>query len=361
MSENKNIEINRKELLEESKVSSHFLNEMTNELTEQLNTLSLEEKILSQKLIEKENELMEKKRTKVYNINLFSPNHENSQDNSDVIETQIKKLKESIQDYQFKKDDLKKKIFKLKKSQQCLNELSLKAIEKDECEESNQLLHDMGLKILEAQESERQRIARDLHDSIVQNLTSLVHKAELCIKLMDIDSVRAKMEIGIMSNTIKTAINEMRDVIYNLKPMSLDDLGLIATVERYLSKLEVNHNIKTYLHFNQDKKEVLPVIHLVLFRIIQEACQNTIKHAQATLIDIDINYGDYEITISIMDNGIGFNYDEQDNFLERLSNFGLSIMNERIKLLSGTMKILTEKGKGTIVSVSVPLTMNKGD
>jgi two-component system sensor histidine kinase DegS len=196
----------------------------------------------------------------------------------------------------------------------------------------------------------------------VQNLTSLVHKAELCIKLIEIDSIRAKLELNSMSNTIKTVINEMRGIIYNLKPMSLDDIGLTVTLERYAGRLMDLNNINVIVRSNEEPKEIHPVIKLTLFRIIQEACNNVIKHANATAINIDIIYDECLVNVSIKDNGSGFNLNNtHSGGGGHSSSFGLSIIKERISLLSGTVDIKSEKDYGTTVTVSAPLTIYEGD
>lgn len=221
---------------------------------------------------------------------------------------------------------------------------------------------EIGLNLLEAQERERQRIAADLHDSTVQNLTSLFHKAELCFKLIDMDSVRAKLELSSMSNTIKVIIDEMRDVIFNLKPMSLCDLGLSLTIERYIDQLRKEHDIHIKYFHNDEIMNVVPVINTTLFRIIKEACSNVIKHATASLLEINIEYCLDSIRVSIIDDGEGFDIEEyKTNNKIQLSNFGISIMQERAALLSGTLKIESTKGKGTKVTIAVPATTYKGD
>jgi len=231
---------------------------------------------------------------------------------------------------------------------------------KEECNEA--LIGVLGLNLLEAQEKERQRIAADLHDSTVQNLTSLFHKAELCFKLIDIDSVRAKLELSSMSNTIKLIIDEMRDVIFNLKPMSLSDLGLILTMEQYVDQLKRDFDIQVKFIHNKEIENIVPVVSTTLFRIIKEACSNVIKHARASLLEINIEYSLDSILVSISDNGVGFNIEEyKTNNKIQMSNFGLSIMQERAALLSGTLKIESTKGKGTEVMVTVPATICKGD
>lgn len=216
-----------------------------------------------------------------------------------------------------------------------------------------------GLKLLKTQEIERKRIARELHDSIVQNLTNLVHKTELCTKLVDMDPIRAKLELQTMINTIKTTINEMRNVIYDLRPMSLDDLGLVITVSRYIKQFIDSNRIKVSLNVENERKIFSDIIDLTLFRIIQEACNNALKHANATEINISLIYNEDSINLTIEDNGCGF--DQTENKVEKYSEnkslhgFGLPMMKERVGLLSGKLDIESKVNKGTKVSVCVPI------
>ena len=212
------------------------------------------------------------------------------------------------------------------------------------------------------QERDRQRIARDLHDSTVQNLTSLIHKIQLCLRLVDMDPVRTKLELGSMTNTLKAVINELREIIYNLKPMSLEDLGLLLTVERYANQLMMNHDIKVRISHNDEIDDILPVIKLSLFRLIQEACNNAIKHAESKNIDIKIYFKKNQVSVTVIDDGKGFDLDcIGDNAQKDYSGYGLSIMKERVYLLSGTMKLDSTINKGTIVTITVPIFKSKGE
>lgn len=215
------------------------------------------------------------------------------------------------------------------------------------------------LRLLETQELERKRISMELHDTTVQNLTTLVHKTELCTKLIDIDQIRAKLELQTMTETIRNTINELRGIIYDLRPMSIDDLGLVVTVQRFIKQVELedaNNAISISLEIINEEVKVLPVINMTLFRIIQEAYNNTRKHAKAEHFDITITYEKNEIELEIKDDGIGF----QLALLQKENkgtnkNFGLSIMKERVDLLTGTIQIVSDKSKGTDIIVKVPI------
>jgi len=210
------------------------------------------------------------------------------------------------------------------------------------------------LKLLETQENERKRIARDLHDSSVQSLTNLVHRMELCTKLLDLDPIRCRLELMSMSKITKDIINEMRGMIYNLRPMSFDDIGLDVTIEREIDRLKAIADIKIKFLTEGNSYKTKPVIGITLLRIVQEACNNAIKYSKASNITIKIEYHIDVIEISIVDDGIGFEVAEKkvDN---SNSGFGLSIMKERIYLLSGKIKIKSTPGKGTGIFVKVPI------
>lgn len=339
------------------------LKDMAIELEDKLYSLKVQLKTQLNLLADKENELSERERIKVHNLDLFSPIYNKAQDEKELIIT-IDQIKQTIEELNKEQEQLTVRINGLKAAADYLDSIEYKEESPDDNIHSDNRIpyNDKGLSILEAQEIDRQRIARDLHDSTVQSLTSLVHKAELCVKLIDIDSTRAKLELTSMSNTIKTVINDMRGIIYNLKPMTLDDLGLTITLERYATRLMDLFNINVIIHSNEETKEILPVIKVTLFRIIQEACNNVIKHANASLITIDIKYEEHNVTVSIKDNGSGFDINNlNSDGTKHSSSFGLSIMKERISLLMGTVEIESEKGKGTTVIVSAPLTMYEGD
>ena len=210
-----------------------------------------------------------------------------------------------------------------------------------------------SMRILAAQELERSRIARDLHDTTVQTLTNLVHRSELCMKLIDTDSIRVKLDLQVMIQCLKEVINDMRCIIYNLRPMSMDDLGLEATLSRYVSKLQKATNIKISYKVSGSLDYLDSVMGLTIYRIIQEATNNSVKHSYASKIEISIITNSDTCEISIIDNGKGFYIDE--NLKDNTNNFGLSIMRERVYLLNGKINIISKCNEGTQVFVSLPL------
>lgn len=213
-----------------------------------------------------------------------------------------------------------------------------------------------GIQILESQEAERKRIARDLHDSIVQVLTNLVHKCEICMKIVDMDSIRAKLELEIMSKTLRDAIGEMRNIIYDLRPMSFDDLGLDITLERAVRLIDSQTDMSVSLSIEGEKKELSAIVQLTIFRIIQECANNSIKYSKGKKLDIRVIYDEHAVILEIADDGVGFDYVENTSYDDNEhTGFGLNMMKERVALLSGYIDIETAIGKGTVTRVSIPI------
>lgn len=349
------------DLLERSKELCEFLLKYSEEIEIELDNISVKRMSFYDDMMNKEQILSEINRANKNNINLFSPVYSKDSDTT-VLNKEINDIMKEISKLNEDEQQLldKKNVFI--QSYQCIEKLSENSLktdkEKDDILDINKI--DMGINLLQAQESERQRIARELHDSTVQNLTGLVHKTELCGKLIDMDIIRAKLELNTMSITIRAVINDMRDIIYNLKPMSLEDLGFVVTLERYANQLNTMHGLRVAINSNTEVRGVLPVINLTLFRVIQEACQNVIKHAKASTIEISINYKENEIIVIVKDDGIGFDLGNNQTKIREGSRFGLSIMRERVNLLSGKFKIQSEKEKGTEVIVTVPITKCEG-
>ena len=216
------------------------------------------------------------------------------------------------------------------------------------------------MNLLEIQELEQKRISNELHDTTVQNLTMLIHKAELCEQIVDKDSVRTKLELQTIKNTLRKTIQELRNIIYNIRPMSVDDLGLIETIERFVSQKEFEeHSMKIIFEVvGEESKNIKSIVILTLLRIIQELYNNAEKHAKCKNFRIIINFYKDKLTARITDDGIGFSLDD---VCPDGKNFGISIIKERVDMLSGKIEINTERGNGTDVFIEVPIEQEEKD
>jgi two-component system sensor histidine kinase DegS len=217
-----------------------------------------------------------------------------------------------------------------------------------------------GISILEIQELERQRIARDLHDSTVQNLTSLVHKSELCMKLLETDPIRCKLELSTLNKFLRNIIQDTRSIIYDLRPMSFDDIGFDVAIEQCLDILKKGTSTKITYKKKGECYKLDNIVAISLLRVIQEACSNSIKHANASNIWVSLNYQAEQLVLSITDNGDGFDVSVLPKVSrEDYSGFGLSMMKERVFLLSGTIDIKSEIGNGCSIVVKIPMKEDK--
>ena len=159
------------------------------------------------------------------------------------------------------------------------------------------------------QELERKRIARDLHDTSLQNLSHLVHKLELASKYMDQDMIKAKLEIATISKRLNEIIEEIRMVIYDLRPMVFDDLGLKHTIIRLLD--QVNKNTGLIVTYDIDDVCIEDeTISLGIFRILEECIVNVCKHAQASHIKVILKVSYPSVELKVEDDGIGFDMEE---------------------------------------------------
>lgn len=218
------------------------------------------------------------------------------------------------------------------------------------------------LEVLNIQEKERQRIATELHDSSVQNLTHLVHMVELSSMFIDQDPVRAKLELENCIKILKSTIDEMRETIFNLRPMSIDDLGFKQCIENFITNCQaqfknccIEYDVCELIddRWKNEDKQKINILLITVYRVIQEAIINALKHSDADRIILDVKVHDEKCYITIKDNGKGFSLDD---VMERNNkHFGLFIMKERISLLHGNILINTGIGKGTEINIKIPL------
>ena len=170
------------------------------------------------------------------------------------------------------------------------------------------------------------------------------------------DPIRCKLELMTMSRTLREIINDTRQMIYNLRPMSFDDIGLEITIERLLDKLKNDDGVNISFEVEGDVYQLKPVIGITLLRIIQEACNNAIKYADATVITVKMIYEEESVTVIIADDGKGFDMENLDvSTRNDNSGFGLSMMKERVYLLSGDINITSKENDGTRIEVKVPI------
>ena len=304
-----------------------YLEKIQKELIDQKR--ETEKKIISLENTEKENikfiELLDEINDPNYEA--FTPRTVNARNKEKINELKVqqKNIIKEKSELQNKLYDVQRRLEECQSIIQC--EREKETIAQQYQEEDNA---EYKIQLLEAQEMERQRIARDLHDSTVQDLTSMLHKIELSMRVMDMDSQRCKMELSNVLDNIRNVISNTRKMIYNLRPMSVDDIGIDVTLKHAIAKIEQEWNRKIEYIIIGKPFHVKPVVALSL-----------------------LEYTENDISLVIEDDGIGFNTKKKVAKTKN-SGFGLSIMKERVHLLSGEIQIKSEEGKGTTISIRVP-------
>ncbi len=210
---------------------------------------------------------------------------------------------------------------------------------------------EVSLAILE----ERAQIAWDIHDGLVQTLVGLTFKMDHCQELLEKDPLLCREKLSEGRRHLKEAIQEARQVIFNLKPLSFDHLELFPALKKYIRSYEHQYKIKASVQTLGKEERIFPKSKIVIFRIIQEALSNIQKHSKANRVDIQLKVDRKTLKVSISDDGVGFDPQRVAEDPEKWNSFGLKGMTERAKLLGGTSQVESSLGKGTRILVQIPL------
>jgi len=212
------------------------------------------------------------------------------------------------------------------------------------------------IQIIEAQELERQHLARQMHDGPAQSLTNLILQAEIVERLFENDPTKARGELGNLKTSANTTFQRIRDFIFNLRPMMLDDLGLIPTLKRYAQTFESKTRLP--VHLSTIGENPLPsYIEVAVFRTIQELLNNVARHAQASRVQVSLDLANNPVVISVEDDGSGFDVDTVLSAVRQRGNSSLANLEKRIQMLGGKIQFQSATGRGTKIRVELPATI----
>ncbi len=212
-------------------------------------------------------------------------------------------------------------------------------------------------KIIKTQEEERRRIARELHDQTGQALTALM----VGLKMLEKEGHR---DIGARINDMRHLIAQTLDGVHNLalelRPSSLDDLGLTSVLNQYTKEYADKFGISTdFQTIGFDQHRLSPETEIAIYRIVQEALTNVVKHAEAKKVSVILEVRDSSIVAIVEDDGKGFDHKRDSGLTDTQNQLGLYGMYERAQLIGGSITIESQPGRGTTVFVEVPL-LRKG-
>ena len=204
--------------------------------------------------------------------------------------------------------------------------------------------------IVNAQEAERQRLSRQMHDGPAQALSNFILQTEIAMRLLDADPVQAKEELGSLKTSAMGTFQKVRNFIFELRPMMLDDLGLVPTIKKYAEAFKEQTSIEVNMTVTGNERRFEPYLEVMIFRAFQELLGNASRHSQATTIKAHLDLGNDNLRISVDDNGKGFD----PEILKESSNLGLKLIRERAEMLGGKFEIDSAIGSGARISFTVP-------
>ncbi len=213
--------------------------------------------------------------------------------------------------------------------------------------------------IIRAQEEERLRVSRELHDGPAQDVANLMMETSIVERMVDMDPDDAKMNLQAHRRHLKECLHSIRQIIFDMRPMSLDELGLVSAVEQLVRQLHDRLMLEVQLSVDGAEIPVAPHVKIGLFRIIQEGLNNIIRHAKTKRASLRLLFTEAAISVLIEDNGCGFNLEEipsnSDPEKPDDGHFGLLGMKERAVIIGAQFSVTSLPGQGTKVHLRLPL------
>ncbi len=260
--------------------------------------------------------------------------------------TQQKRIEEALQKAH---DELERRV------EERTAELEQEIKERKQAEEalqrSENQLRSLSSQLLTAQEKERERIARELHDGLGQSLSAIKFSVENIIRQMDKNMIEGSFEsLNTLIPLIQEAIEEVRKIAMDLRPSTLDDLGILATISWFCREFQTIYSgIRIEKQITLRENEVPNPLKTIIYRVLQEALNNVAKHSEADLVHLSLGKGDGTIELVIEDNGLGFDLKEVFSGKSNKMGLGLASMRERAELSGGSLAIQSVKGAGSTI------------
>jgi len=206
--------------------------------------------------------------------------------------------------------------------------------------------------IIQAQEAERQRLSRLMHDGPAQAMANFILQTEIAMRLFDVNHEKARDELTNLKSASANTFRKVRDFIFELRPMMLDDLGLVPTLRRYIEALHEQSGVDIRFTFNGAERRLESYLEILVFRATQELLGNAVRHSNAAQIKVQLDMADTNIKVIVDDNGKGFDLD----VLNDRNNMGLKVITERVEMLGGYVQVDSVIGQGTRITMQVPAT-----
>lgn len=209
--------------------------------------------------------------------------------------------------------------------------------------------------LIRAQEAERLHLSRQMHDGPAQALSNFIVQAEIATRLFEIEPSKAKDELDKLKNSAMRTFQKVRTFITDIRPMSLDDLGLVPTVRKFVESIKEQSGLEVTLNLQGAERRLEKYLEVFIFRAIQECVNNSVTYNTdnnaKVKIDIQLEIASNQVKVVVIDNGKGFD----PGSLDEASGLGLKLIQERTQMLGGLFDLISEEGKGCQVSLQIPV------
>ncbi|MDR7073163.1 sensor histidine kinase [Fictibacillus barbaricus] len=284
-------------------------------------------------------------------------------ENANKYQIDLSIIRQTEKQLREKRDELERRILGLQETVQKAENLSgqisvvLNYLNGD-LRKINELVRDakqkqeFGLQIIEAQEEERKRLSREIHDGPAQLMANMLIRSELLEKIfVERGTDAARAEIKDLRVMIRESLKEVRRIIYDLRPMALDDLGIVPTLDKYLRNLKESTGMDIELQAMGESRRFHHKMEIAIFRLIQESVNNAVKHSESKTIQVKLEITKKFVSIYVRDDGKGFDTSQPS----KTNSFGMMGMRERVDLLEGTIKVNSRLNFGTSVYIQIPI------
>jgi PAS domain S-box-containing protein len=269
--------------------------------------------------------------------------------------------KRSEHAFRYAHDELEKKVgertVELESTVQALaNEIEERKKMESELEKSHLRLQELSRKSLEALESDRRSVSKELHDGIGASLAAVKFRLEGTIEELAEKPDQAAVSLEKSIFHLLETIKETKRISANLRPLTLDDLGLMATIDWYTRQFSENYSgIRLIKQIEIREEEIPDLLKIVVYRLMQESLANAAKHSRADTVLFRLKKFENQLELELEDNGCGFDVQKVFQRADPLSGYGLESMQDRVKICGGSFLLDSQPGKGTHILVKLPL------
>jgi signal transduction histidine kinase len=201
-------------------------------------------------------------------------------------------------------------------------------------------------------EEERRRLARELHDETLQSLIALNQRVQLT--RLSVNGTASMESLDEIQRITENTIQELRRVARALRPLYLEDLGLVAALEMLAHETQQVHDLEIHFQSNGVEQRLSPEAELALYRVVQECLSNVVRHANASQASVNISFSPSEVVVEVRDDGEGFVVPESPSAFAPGGHYGLLGLYERAELIGARLEIHSTLGRGTRVAVILP-------